>query len=29
MHGNGENIGLIRSLLNGDCQGFMDRFESF
>ena len=29
MHGNGENIGLIRSLLNGNCQDFVERFESF
>lgn len=29
MHGNGENIGLMRSLLNGNCQGFVERFESF
>ncbi|WP_341819675.1 hypothetical protein [Wolbachia endosymbiont (group A) of Brachyopa scutellaris] len=29
MHNNGENIGLVRSLLNGDCQGFSERFESF
>lgn len=29
MHNNGENIGLVRSLLNGDCQGFAERFESF
>nr|WP_253307352.1 hypothetical protein [Rickettsia endosymbiont of Ceutorhynchus assimilis] len=29
MHNNDENIGLIRSLLNGDCQGFSERFESF
>lgn len=29
MHNNGENIGLIRSLLNGNCQEFVERFESF
>ncbi|MBA8755019.1 hypothetical protein OZD68_03625 [Wolbachia endosymbiont of Drosophila bicornuta] len=29
MHGNGENIGLMRSMLNGNCQGFVERFESF
>jgi len=29
MHGNGENIGLIRSLMNGNCQDFVERFESF
>lgn len=29
MHNNGENIGLIRSLLNGDCENFIERFESF
>ncbi|WP_264686017.1 hypothetical protein [Wolbachia endosymbiont (group B) of Pyrgus malvae] len=29
MHNNGENIGFIRSLLNGDCRGFVERFESF
>ncbi len=29
MHNNGENIGLIRSLLNGNCQEFVEKFESF
>ncbi|WP_264687008.1 hypothetical protein [Wolbachia endosymbiont (group B) of Rhopobota naevana] len=29
MHNNGENIGLIRSLLNGNSRGFVERFESF
>ncbi len=29
MHNNGENIGLVRSLLDGEYQKFEERFESF
>ncbi|WP_265022357.1 hypothetical protein [Wolbachia endosymbiont (group B) of Ischnura elegans] len=29
MHNNGENIGFIRNLLDGNCQEFRERFESF
>ncbi len=29
MHNNGENIGLLKNLLNGNCRNFRRRFESF